>query len=71
MPLFWVLLKIPNNPETIPQYIIKIGTIITGQALWLIVAVTAVRFVSSLNFVYDSGMKDLNSEELLNNQTED
>ena len=67
----WLLLKIPENPETILQYIIKIGTIVIGQVLGLIVTVTAVRFVSSLNLVYDSGMKDSNSEELLNNQTED
>ena len=71
MPLGWVLLKIPENPETISQYIITIGTIVTGQVLGLIVTVTAVRFVSSLNLVYDSNTKDLNSKDLLSNQTED
>lgn len=59
MPLLWVLLKIPTNPETISQYIIRTGTNVIHQVLWLIVAVTAVRFVSSLNLVYDSGAKDL------------
>jgi hypothetical protein len=69
--LLWLLLKIPENPETISQYILTIGTIVTGQVLGLTVTVTAVRFVSSLNLVYDSGTKDLNSEDLLKNQTED
>ncbi|MHC4726061.1 MAG: hypothetical protein ACYS17_02445 [Planctomycetota bacterium] len=69
--LLWLLLKIPENPETISQYILTIGTIVIGQVLGLTVTVTAVRFVSSLNLVYDSGTKDLNSEDLLKNQTED
>ena len=69
--LLWLLLKIPENPETISDYIIKIGTIVTGQFLGLIVIVTALRFVSSLNLVYDSGTKDLNSEDLHKYPTED
>jgi hypothetical protein len=69
--LLWLLLKIPENPETILQYIIKIGTIVTGQALGLIVTVTAVRFVSSLDLEYDGGITDSNSEDLLNDPTED
>jgi hypothetical protein len=69
--LLWLLLKIPENPETISQYIIKIGTIVTGQVLGLIVTVTAVRFVGSLNLVYDSGMKDLGPEDVLETPRED
>ncbi|MCP4611875.1 MAG: hypothetical protein GY845_24495 [Planctomycetes bacterium] len=69
--LLWLLLKIPENPETISQYIITIGTIVTGQVLGLIVTVTAVRFVGSLNLVYDGGMKDLGSEDVLETPRED
>ncbi len=69
--LLWLLLKIPENPETISQYIITIGTIVIGQALGLTVAVTAVRFVSSLDLEYDGRITDSNSEDLLKNQIED
>jgi len=69
--LLWLLLKIPENPETIFQYIIKIGTIVTGQVLGLTVTVTAVRFVSSLNLGYDSRITNSNSEDLFEYPTED
>lgn len=69
--LLWLLLKIPENPETISQYVIKIGTIVTGQVLGLIVTVTAVRFVSSLDLGYDSRITDSNSEDLQKYPTED
>ncbi len=65
------LLKIPNYPETISQYISRIGTTVIEHFLWLIIAITAVRFVSSLNLVYDIDKKELNSEDLLKNPTED
>jgi len=66
--LLWLLLKIPENPETFSQYILKIGTIVTGQFLGLIVIVTAVRFVSFLDLGYDIRITDSNSEDLLNKQ---
>ncbi len=69
--LLWLLLKIPENPETISQYIIKIGTIVTGQVLGLTVTVTAVRFVSSLDLGYDGRITDSNSEDLFEYPTED
>ncbi|MBW7990392.1 MAG: hypothetical protein FVQ84_10310 [Planctomycetes bacterium] len=69
--LLWLLLKIPENPETISQYILKIGTIVTGQVLGLIVVVTAVRFVSSLDLGYDGRITDSNSGDLLKYPTED
>ena len=69
--LLWLLLKIPENPETISQYIIKIGTIVTGQVLGLIVTVTAVRFVSSLDLEYDDRITDSNSEDLVEYPRED
>ena len=71
MPLLWLLLKIPENPETILQYMITIGTIVTGQVFGLIVVVTAVRFVSSLDLEYDGGITNSNSEDLLKYPTED
>ncbi len=71
IPLLWLLLKIPDNPETISQYIITIVTIVIGQVFWLIVAVTAVRFVSSLDLEYDGRITELNSEDLPKNPTED
>ena len=70
IPLLWLLLKIPENPETIRQYIIKIGIIVTGQVLGLIVTVTAVRFVGSLDLEYDGRITELNPEDLQKNQTE-
>ena len=69
--LLWLLLKIPENPETIWQYIIKIGTIVTGQFLQLIVIVTAVRFVSFLDLGYDSRITPSNSEDLFEYPTEE
>ena len=69
--LLWLLLKIPENPETISQYIITIGTIVTGQVLGLIVTVTAVRFVSSLDLGYDGPVTDSNSEDLFEYPSED
>ncbi|MHC4243762.1 MAG: hypothetical protein ACYSU4_15260 [Planctomycetota bacterium] len=71
MPLLWLLLKIPENPETISQYIITIVTIVTGQVLGLTVAVTAVRFVGSLDLGYDGRITDSNSEDLLKYPRED
>jgi hypothetical protein len=59
----WVLLKISYFPETILQHILKTGTNIIHQVIGLIIAVTAVRFVGSLNLVYDRDTKDLNSED--------
>ncbi len=69
--LLWLLLKIPENPETISQYILTIGTIVIGQVLGLTVTVSAVRFVSSLDLEYDGRITDLNSESLRKNQIED
>lgn len=69
--LLWLLLKIPENPETISQYIITIGTIVTGQVLGLIVTVTAVRFVSSLDLEYDGPVTDSNSEDSFEYPRED
>ncbi|MHC4533376.1 MAG: hypothetical protein ACYS6K_05435 [Planctomycetota bacterium] len=69
--LLWLLLKIPENPETIWQYIIKISTIATGQVLGLIVTVTAVRFVSFLDLGYDSRITTSNSEDLFEYPTEE
>jgi len=69
--LLWLLLKIPENPETISQYVITIGTIVTGQVLGLIVTVAAVRFVSTLDLRYDGSVTDSNSEDLFEYPRED
>ena len=69
--LLWLLLKIPENPDTISQYIITIGTIVTGQFLGLIVTVTAVRFVSTLDLGYDGSVTDSNSKDLFEYPKED
>lgn len=71
LPFVLVLLKIPYKPETISQYILRIGNGIILQIIWLIAAVSAVRFVGSLNLVYDNSRKDLDSEDLVEDKTED
>lgn len=71
MLLLEALLKIPNNAETILQHILRTGINIIQQLLWLIIAVMAVRFVGSLNLVYDSSRKNLDSEDMIENKTED
>lgn len=71
IPLLWTLLIIPYNPETSLQYILRIVTTVISYALWLIIGVIAVRFVSSLDLVYDGSAKDLNSEDLVQPPTED
>jgi hypothetical protein len=67
----WVLLKIPYNPETILQYSLRIGVNVIHHVLSLIIAVMAVRFVGSLNLVYDKSMKDSNSEDSIETLKED
>lgn len=71
LPFVWVLLKIPYKPETTSQYILRIGNHIIQQFIWFIIAVTAVRFVGSLNLVYDRDMKDSNSGDLFETPRED
>ena len=53
LPFLWVFLRILYNPETTSQYILRIVPAVIGYVLGLIIAVTAVRFVASLNLVYD------------------
>lgn len=71
LPFLWVFLRIPYNPETSSQYILRSGLTVISYILWLIIGITAVRFVSSLDIAYDISEKDLNSEGLLRPSTED
>ncbi len=64
LPFLWVFLQIPYNPETASQYILRSVPIVIGYVLWLIIAVTAVRFVGSLDLVYDNKPVSLDFEDL-------
>jgi len=63
LPFLWVFLQIPYNPETISQHILRTVTTIMSYFIWLIVGVTAVRFVGSLDLVYDSDLSVSESED--------
>ncbi len=71
LPFLWVFLRIPYNPETTSQYILRSVPTVIDYVLWLIIAVTAVRFVGSLDLVYDGSTNDSNSEDLLQPSTKD
>jgi len=62
--LLWLFLRIPYNPETTSLYILKSAPSVIGYVLWLIIAVTAVRFVASLDLVYDNYLSVSRSEDL-------
>jgi len=62
LPFLWVFLRIPYNPETTSQYILRIVPTVIGYVLGLIIAVTAVRFVASVGLVYDNSWSSLISE---------
>ena len=70
LPFLWVFLRILYNPETTSQYILRIVPTVIGYVLGLIIAVTAVRFVASLDLVYDGGQSSLNSGNLVEPSTE-
>ena len=60
----WVLLPKAEEIKTILQYIPIIVHLITGQFLSLMIAVTAVRFVASLDLVYDDQPVSSDFEDL-------
>jgi hypothetical protein len=62
LPFLWVFLQIPYNPETTSQYILRTVTTVMSYFIWLIIGVTAVRFVGSLDLVYDNSQSSLDSE---------
>jgi len=49
LPFLWIFLRISYNAETTLQYILRSVPTVIGYVLGLIIAVTAVRFVGSLN----------------------
>ena len=64
LPFLWVFLRISYNPETTSQYILRTVPTVIGYVLWLTIAVTAVRFVGSLDLVYDNDLSVSKSEDL-------
>jgi len=62
LPFLWVFLRIPYNPETASQYILRSVPTVIGYVLWLIIAVIAVRFVASQNLVYDEQISPSDSQ---------
>ncbi len=64
LPFFLVLLPKADESETILQYISIIVHPIIGQFLNLIIAVTAIRFVGSLDLVYDDQPVSSDFEDL-------
>lgn len=59
----WLFLRIPYHPETTSLYILKSVPAVIGYVLWLIIAVTAVRFVASLHLEYDNQPSSLDFED--------
>jgi len=67
----WVILPKLNEAISAWQFALIIFFSALTHFLGLMVVVTAIRFVSSLNLEYDSITKYLNKEDLLKPQTED
>jgi len=63
LPFLWFFLRITYNPETTSQYILRSATAAISYVLWLIIAVMAIRFVASLNLVYDNQPSSLDFED--------
>jgi len=68
LPFLWIFLGIPYGAKAISQCILTIGPTIITYFTYLIVSVMAVRFVASLNLVYDNGPSSSNSEEFVEQQ---
>ena len=49
LPFLWVFLGVPYNTETISQYILRSVPTVVSYVLWLVITLTAVRFVASLD----------------------
>jgi len=69
-PYLWMFLRRLYGATTIPRQIFSIINSVTTCFIGLIIAVMAVRFVSSLNLVYDKKPSSLDFEDSRNNQTE-
>lgn len=64
-------LRLHYDMTTASRYILEIGPLIISCFVNLIIAVMAVRFVASLDLVYDGGQSSLNSGNLVQPSTED
>jgi hypothetical protein len=54
LPFCWAFLQISYGAGTTSQYILRGVTASISYFVWLVIAVTAVRFVGSLDLVYDN-----------------
>ena len=70
LPYLWMFLRRLYGATTIPQQIFSIVNTVATSFIGLIIAVMAVRFVASLNLVYDNKPSSLGFEDSRNNQTE-
>jgi len=61
----WLFLPTSGELPLAPHIILILSYYLTWNILTLMIFLMAIRFVSSLNLVYDSTLKDLNSENLL------
>jgi hypothetical protein len=62
LPFLWALLQISYDAGTTSQYILRSVTTSISYFVWLIIAVSAVGFVGSLDLAYDNSQSCLNSE---------
>ena len=67
----WLFLPTSGELPIAPHIILSLSYYFTWNLLTLIIFLMAIRFVSSLNIVYDSTLKDSNSENLLKHKMED
>ena len=68
LPFLWLFLQIPYDAETTSQHILRSVPEVIGYVLWLIIAVTAVRFVGSLDLTCDGAPSSPYSEDLSEEQ---
>jgi len=67
----WLFLPTSGELPTAPHTILSLSYYFIWNLLTLMILVMAVRFVASINLVYDSSTKYLNSENLLQTPIED
>jgi len=53
LPLIWLFFNVPFEPKTIPEYVLLIASSGFGYLVSLMIAVIAVRYVATVDLVYD------------------